>query len=56
MAATQAGDSVVSIVPDIGQLPLDSPMEMGEIEYVAVMRLDVLAGESTGVSAFNSSI
>jgi hypothetical protein len=57
MAATQAGDYVVSNLPDIHQLPLDAPLVIGEIKYADIMRrLDGLAGEPASVSAFNSSI
>jgi GNAT superfamily N-acetyltransferase len=51
-------DRIGSAAPDLGELPLDAEIDIGDAEYAHIMRR-VHAGDEgtgTGVSAFNSSI
>jgi len=49
---------LTSAVPDIGDIPLDTPLEISGEDYARVMRrIGIAEGEpGTSVSAFNSSI
>jgi FXSXX-COOH protein len=51
-------DRIGAPAPDLGDLPLDAEIDIGDAEYARIMRRIVGGddGTGTGVSAFNSSI
>jgi FXSXX-COOH protein len=58
MSTVFVDDVIVSEVPDIRDLPLDSEDSIDDAEYAHIMRRigSVEGGPGTSVSAFNSSI
>jgi hypothetical protein len=56
MAATRAGDLIVSSVPDTHDVPFDVPAGLEGIEYQRILRELSVEGGHEPVAAFNSSI
>jgi hypothetical protein len=53
---TTAQDTLTSAVPDTGDVPLDTPLEVDDAEHARILHRTGPGEGEPSVSAFNSSI